>query len=537
MDQTEAGSSQNSSAKKKSRWCFVPGCKNTSVSAPNKIFLTVPLQLKARRTWARAARRIDAGSLTSRNIWFCCEDHFDLEQDTENFQRWKMMGGNLRIRKGAVPHKFACQQKHPKKERWSSIMRAQRMFAADTVEMFEEQEEQNEAGDRQMTPEQAEDQQDHSDELNKVTQTPTVETRSAGTQAVLASCLKQTDSKASQTDDLPSAEDMVTETDVECRDDDSDFCPSSASDAGSVDDEEFDEQYYVLQRTRLLCERNPKRYTGIPPDMFFIVDLLASDHVEHDETKSRLKSRDVCLLVLMKVKLDQTFAFVGDYFGISRGYAGKLFAKHVGSIAEGLNEFIYWPEAADIRANLPLAFKARFSSTTCIIDCLEIQIEKPSASVMQSVTYSSYKGANTVKYLVSITPNGMVNFVSSGFGGRVSDMAVLSDSGFLEHLKPGMVIMADRGFKSLEPLLAEKGCRLVRPASVTGQQAMAKADVKWSKQVASLRIHVERAIRRVREFSMLRPHACIERPLLGVLDDCITVACALINVQPPLIKV
>ena len=75
--------------------------------------------------------------------------------------------------------------------------------------------------------------------------------------------------------------------------------------------------------------------------MLFIVDLLASDHVIHDETKYRLKSCDVCLSVLMQVKLDQPFARVGDNFSISRGYAGKLFAKHIGSIAERLSEFMY----------------------------------------------------------------------------------------------------------------------------------------------------------------------------------------------------
>lgn len=64
--------------KKGWRWCFVPGCKNTSVSAPNMIFLQVPKNLKTRRLWARLARREDASTLNSRNVWFCCEDHFNV---------------------------------------------------------------------------------------------------------------------------------------------------------------------------------------------------------------------------------------------------------------------------------------------------------------------------------------------------------------------------------------------------------------------------------------------------------------------------
>ena len=53
-----------------------------------------------------------------------------------------------------------------------------------------------------------------------------------------------------------------------------------------------------------------------------------------------------------------------------------------------------------------------------------------------------------------------MNFVSRGFGGRTSDIEVLQKSGFLNHMESGMVIMADRGFKS------SIGCFLVRPDSV-----------------------------------------------------------------------
>ena len=63
------------------------------------------------------------------------------------------------------------------------------------------------------------------------------------------------------------------------------------------------------------------------------------------------------------------------------------------------------------------------------------------------------------------------------------------------------------------------------------------SDVKFSKQVASLRIHVERAIRRVREFEMLRPHACINSRLVTLTDACMNIACGLVNLQGRLTKV
>ncbi|KAF9801549.1 hypothetical protein SFRURICE_015043, partial [Spodoptera frugiperda] len=49
--------------------------------------------------------------------------------------------------------------------------------------------------------------------------------------------------------------------------------------------------------------------------------------------------------------------------------------------------------------------------------------------------------------------------------------------------------------------------------------------------IASLRIHVERVIRRLREFYMLKPHACVNLKHVKILDDIVIIACALINLQ------
>ncbi|KAJ8974199.1 hypothetical protein NQ317_000832 [Molorchus minor] len=39
------------------KWCFVPGCKNTSKNAPKKLFVTVPRQMPRKIKWFKAARR------------------------------------------------------------------------------------------------------------------------------------------------------------------------------------------------------------------------------------------------------------------------------------------------------------------------------------------------------------------------------------------------------------------------------------------------------------------------------------------------
>ncbi|KAL3279859.1 hypothetical protein HHI36_017365 [Cryptolaemus montrouzieri] len=99
-----------------------------------------------------------------------------------------------------------------------------------------------------------------------------------------------------------------------------------------------------------------------------------------------------------------------------------------------------------------------------------------------------------------------------------------------------MCVMADREFKHVEVCLRKMGVLLVQPPSVVSGVKLTKAEAKETKQIASLRIHVERVIRRLREFNMLKPHACLNLSLVKVLVDVITIACGLINIQDSLIK-
>ena len=58
-------------------------------------------------------------------------------------------------------------------------------------------------------------------------------------------------------------------------------------------------------------------------------------------------------------------------------------------------------------------------------------------------------GHNTVKFLIGITPQGSVAYISQSWGGRTSDVHLTENSGLLPNPLPGDVILADRGFTIL----------------------------------------------------------------------------------------
>ena len=117
---------------------------------------------------------------------------------------------------------------------------------------------------------------------------------------------------------------------------------------------------------------------------------------------------------------------------------------------------------------------------------------------MESSTWSNYKHHNTGKVLVGCTPNGAVSYISQLYVGSISDVELTRVSGYLETLngKEGVSVMADRGF-TVRDLLAEKGVTLNIPPFMDGKQQLEPEEIQRGRQIASLRIHVERTIGRI----------------------------------------
>ena len=151
---------------------------------------------------------------------------------------------------------------------------------------------------------------------------------------------------------------------------------------------------------------------------------------------------------------------------------------------------------------MPESFHQKYPSTRVIIDCTEIFIQKPSCFRAQSDTFSSYKSHNTAKGLIGIAPNGAVTFVSELYGGHCTDKVIVEDCGILQLLSEGDSVMADRGFE-IQDLLARKKVYLNIPPFMRCKDQLSPEEEDETREIASVRIHVERAIERVKNYNIL----------------------------------
>ena len=96
----------------------------------------------------------------------------------------------------------------------------------------------------------------------------------------------------------------------------------------------------------------------------------------------------------------------------------------------------------------PLCWRNQHFKTkvAVIVDCFDVFCHKPKNHMAIAETFSSYKHNNTVKFLIGVTPRGVMSFVSKAWGGRTSDKHLTDNYGIMKYLLPGDVLLADRGF-------------------------------------------------------------------------------------------
>lgn len=63
--------------------------------------------------------------------------------------------------------------------------------------------------------------------------------------------------------------------------------------------------------------------------------------------------------------------------------------------------------------------------------------------------------------MVACSPGGEITFVSKCFGGRTTDAQITNQSGFLNVIEHGDLIMADKGFPEIRSAIKSSGKKVV----------------------------------------------------------------------------
>ena len=284
-------------------------------------------------------------------------------------------------------------------------------------------------------------------------------------------------------------------------------------------------------------EKQVKFYTGLPS--FAVLKAVFDLAIKGLPTSfySGCDIFDQFLMTLMKLRLNVSDQDLAYRFGVNQSTISRCIAKWLDVLHVKLSPLIYWPDREQLLKTMPTCFRKNFRKCAIIIDCFEVFMERPTSLKARAQTWSNYKKHNTCKFLIGITPQGSIAFISKGWGGRVSDVHLTENCGLLTKLLPGDVILADRGF-TVEQAAGVYCAEVKIPPFTKGKKQLSKMEVDRARQLAQVSIHVERVIGLVRQkFSILQSTLPInmiktdtsDKEDISAADKIVNICCALCN--------
>ena len=244
-----------------------------------------------------------------------------------------------------------------------------------------------------------------------------------------------------------------------------------------------------------------------------------------------VRLEDQIFITLMKLRQNYPNFHIAQLYGISESTVSNIIHTFIHVLHKLLFENIMksnCPSKNKNRIVAPTSF-LKFPNCRMVIDCTDFKIAIPKQMDKQRATYSSYRSINSFKALIGVSPHGVINFVSKLYPGSVSDKAIVQHCGLLDILSPGDLILADKGFL-IQDILPEGVTVNVPPFLYT---KFTEQEILLTKEIASCRIHVERANERLKNFNIL---SFIPPMLRERADTIFQLVAALVNLQFPLIK-
>ena len=276
---------------------------------------------------------------------------------------------------------------------------------------------------------------------------------------------------------------------------------------------------------------------------FAVFSVLFNFLLPYMPKKKAMTAFQMLLMTLMRLRLNMAEQFLAYEFSVSQTTVSRIFTDVMDVLYLRLKPFVYWPERDELQKTMPMQFRKYFGKKVAvIIDCFEIFIERPSNLMARAQTWSSYKHHNTVKFLIAITPQGVISFLSKGWGGRVPDKHITEQCGFLNYILPGDVILADRGF-DIQASVGAQCAEVKIPAFTRGKGQLSPLEIETTRKIANCRIHVERVIGCVRQkYTVLGSTLPIDYLLtkddvdITKIDKMVHVCCSLTNLCEPIVS-
>ncbi|XP_065370559.1 uncharacterized protein Camp isoform X2 [Calliphora vicina] len=179
-----------------------------------------------------------------------------------------------------------------------------------------------------------------------------------------------------------------------------------------------------------LIEKNPHIHLGLHTTRLPLLKNVIC-------TRANITLLD-CYLTLKKLKQNEDFSLLAEYFEMTEGEIQQIFAKTVVKLARYLRFLIRWPDSKkyyDRHKNLPFTFRQNLSHVQSLIECVETDM--PTSPLQIDCT--------NYKFILSINTNGIISYISDAFVGHHDDLTIFNAANFKDVIPKYLSLVADPG--------------------------------------------------------------------------------------------
>lgn len=175
-------------------------------------------------------------------------------------------------------------------------------------------------------------------------------------------------------------------------------------------------------------------YTGLPNNdvMSAIFNLVAPEM----PVAGRHTKYTHLLMTLMRMKHNYSFEYLERRLGVKARLLPAIFVSCIDAMYDGMRFAVDWLDRDAVLLTTPLAFRRTPPACSVIVDRLEILVDRPVDPLAGRQTWSPSKWHHTIKFLLGMTPQGTISFVSKGWGGATPFRHIFQHCDLLKDFKP-----------------------------------------------------------------------------------------------------
>ena len=134
----------------------------------------------------------------------------------------------------------------------------------------------------------------------------------------------------------------------------------------------------------------------------------------------KLDLLDEFFMTMVRLRVGLLTEDLAQRFNVSAGTVSSVVTSWVNLMYSDLRMICHLPPKSTTDSNKQVATDS-FEDHRIILDCTELFVQNPSNLNTRKRLFSNYKHHNTFKFLIGISPNMGITYVSRMYSGRASD--------------------------------------------------------------------------------------------------------------------